>query len=268
MRIRIMGSGASEGWPAVWCRCDSCKRARELGGKNIRSRSGALIDDDLKIDLSPDTYMQALRDGLELGNVRNILITHTHHDHFFPNELLMYVKPFAHGPEELHIWGDQWVVQGVKDRVGNWPYPENIHELRVFEPVTIEETHVVPLKAAHFPQKGCFNYIIQRGGKTLLYGMDSAYFPEESWQAQRDYKFDVVILDCTHGLVGRSTVHGGADTLIQEKERMLEEGTATQSTRFIANHFSHNGKVTHEELEEVFAPHGFEVGYDGMVIEV
>ena len=89
-----------------------------------------MIDDDLKIDLPPDTYMQALRDGLELGRVRHILITHTHHDHFFPGELSMYVKPFAHDPEEMHVWGDQWVVEAIRNRVGSWNAEERLHELK------------------------------------------------------------------------------------------------------------------------------------------
>jgi len=267
MRIHIMGTAASDGWPAVWCRCESCRRARELGGKNIRSRSGALIDDDLKVDLPPDTYMQALRDGLKLGDVRNILITHTHHDHFFPNELLMYKKPFAHDPSELHVWGDQWVVEGMEKQVGNWEHPERVHLLKAYEPVMIENTHVLPLQAKHFPQKGCFNYIIQRNGKTLLYGLDSAWFPEESWEAQKEYTFDVVILDCTHGIRPESNVHGGAETVIRSKEKMLADGTATENTRFIATHFSHNGKKTHDEFVAHFEPHGIEVAYDGMVIE-
>lgn len=267
MRIHVMGSAAADGWPAIWCRCGSCRRARELGGKNIRSRSGALIDGDLKIDLSPDTYMQSLRDGIELGNVRNLLVTHSHYDHFLAGELLMYVKPFAHDPAELHVWGDQWIIQSVKDDVGNWSRPENLHQLTAYEPVTFEETVVTPLRAAHYPQRGCFNYVIQRGGKTLLYGMDSGWFPEDSWEAQKNFTFDVVMLDCTHGLVAKSKIHGGADTVIKTKERMLQDGTATDATRFIATHFSHNGNVTHDEFIETFEPHGIEVGYDGMIIE-
>ncbi len=33
MRLQILGSGAAEGWPAVFCGCTACRRARELGGK-------------------------------------------------------------------------------------------------------------------------------------------------------------------------------------------------------------------------------------------
>lgn len=56
MRVRFMGSAAGDAWPAPWCDCEACERARQAGGKNLRTRSGALIDDDVKIDLGPDTY--------------------------------------------------------------------------------------------------------------------------------------------------------------------------------------------------------------------
>jgi len=64
MKLHILGSAAAEGWPALWCTCDNCRRARAVGGKNIRSRSGAIVDGVIKLDLCPDTYMQALRDGI------------------------------------------------------------------------------------------------------------------------------------------------------------------------------------------------------------
>ena len=37
---------------------------------------------------------------------------------------------------------------------------------------------------------------------------------------------------------------------------------------FVATHFSHNGKLGHEELTRAFLPHGIEVAFDGMMIEV
>ena len=38
MKIRFLGTAAAEGWPAVFCACESCKRAERLGGKDIRTR--------------------------------------------------------------------------------------------------------------------------------------------------------------------------------------------------------------------------------------
>ena len=56
-------------------------------GKNIRTRAQALINEDLLIDLPPDTYMHKLQHNLDLTSVRYLLITHCHMDHFYPQEL-------------------------------------------------------------------------------------------------------------------------------------------------------------------------------------
>lgn len=269
MEIRIMGSGAAEGWPAVWCRCEACARARNAGGRSIRTRSGAIVDRTFKFDFPSDTYLQALRDGIDLSQVEHLIFTHTHQDHFYPQELLFRRPPFAHDTLPLHIWGNEWVLEEIQATVGD---PERVdstvHVLNAGETVHLGDARLTPLLASHFFEKGCFNYIFERGGRTLLYGQDSGWFSEEHWQAQRGHQFDVVILDCTGGPTPESKVHGSVETVIRWKERMLEEGTATSKTLFVANHFSHNGRFLHEQLEEVLSPHGVLVSYDGMVIEV
>ena len=95
MRKQYLGTAAAEGWPAVFCGCAACRRARELGGQNLRTRSQALVDGRLLIDLPPDTYLHALRGGLELERVASLLITHSHQDHFYPFELFMRGDPYA-----------------------------------------------------------------------------------------------------------------------------------------------------------------------------
>ena len=64
MKIQYLGTAAAEGWPALFCRCKACKEAARLGGKNLRTRSQAIIDDCLLVDFPPDTYLHMLRDGL------------------------------------------------------------------------------------------------------------------------------------------------------------------------------------------------------------
>ena len=52
MKLTYLGTAAAEGWPAAFCNCDGCRAARRLGGRNIRTRSQALVDDALLLDLS------------------------------------------------------------------------------------------------------------------------------------------------------------------------------------------------------------------------
>lgn len=269
MRLHLMGTAAAEGWPAVWCRCEPCTRARAAGGKNVRTRSGALLDGFIKLDWPADTYLQALRDGLDLSRVEHLLFTHTHGDHYFLGDLALRKPPFAHGAPDLHIWGDPWAIQGIRERFPRWPDPEQtLHVLEPGQPVQVADALVLPLKAAHYPERVCYNYIISRQGKTLLYGQDSGWYPDEHWAAQRAFRFDLVVIDCTMGPVKPVAVHGGLQTAIEIRQRMLAEGTAHAGTVFVANHFSHNGGLLHHEIEAYLADHGILVAYDGMVIEV
>ena len=234
----------------------------------MRTRSGALIDDDLKIDLPPDTYMQALRDGVELSKVRSLFITHTHADHYYLHELAMLFPPFAHDGPALRIFGDRWAIEGIPQTFPNWPQRENLYTIEAYQKIEVDGAEVWSLRAAHYPSRGALNYVVRRGGRTLLYGMDSGWFPDDSWAAQKEVRFDAGILDCTHGAIPAGAYHGGIDSVIATKERMLQEGTATEDTVFVANHFSHNGGLLHEALEERLSPHDILVAYDGMVVEV
>ena len=96
MKIQFLGTAAAEGMPAVFCNCAVCQEARRLGGKNIRTRSQALIDDQLLIDLPADTYMHFLTNGIEGDRIGHLLITHSHEDHLYPDELEMRCSWYAH----------------------------------------------------------------------------------------------------------------------------------------------------------------------------
>ena len=78
MKIKYLGTAAGEGITALLCNCEICKKSRALGGKNLRARSQALIDDILLIDMPPETYSNFHRYNIDLLNIRYWLITHTH----------------------------------------------------------------------------------------------------------------------------------------------------------------------------------------------
>ena len=42
MKLKIYGTCAAEGFPAMFCSCTVCENARKWGGKNIRTRSQLL----------------------------------------------------------------------------------------------------------------------------------------------------------------------------------------------------------------------------------
>lgn len=268
MKILFLGTAASEGWPAVFCKCDACMRARKLGGKNIRTRSSCIIDDIYMVDFPPDTYMHVLNNNLELDKVEHLFITHSHEDHYYPQDIQNRKEPYAHlqPGKPLTIYGNSAVKKGFD--AANYEEDKNnvftFKEIQPFKQFTATQAAVVPLLAAHMPHEQCFLYLITINGKTLLYGHDTGYFPEETFEYLKSAHIDAAIFDCTYGPEDNGCGHMGFPVVLRVKDRLVQQGSADSETKLIISHFSHNGGLLHEELEALASPHGFITAYDGM----
>lgn len=280
MKLQYLGTGAAEGWPAVFCQCAVCRRAMELGGKNLRLRSCALVNDQLLIDVSPDIFAAKLKLKLDLGSVRNVLITHAHMDHFSRENIAMFVEPFAHLTHRsmLNLWGSAfthrvWDEYACGSLLHESGLSEAIvfHEVKPFETFMAADVSVTALPAVHSCPES-FIYVLEQGNSKLLYGNDTGLWEAAVWQsleAHKETPFTVVSLDSTMGLPDSS--YSGHMTFrqnVQIRDQMLSAGLATANTLFICQHFSHNGLLLHEQIEEKMNPLGFTVAYDGMAVEV
>ena len=78
MIFKFLGTAAAEGIPAVFCECEACTIARKRGGKHIRTRSQAMINDDFLIDLNADTYTHFLNNNIVGSKIKNCIVTHNH----------------------------------------------------------------------------------------------------------------------------------------------------------------------------------------------
>lgn len=55
---------------------------------------------------------------------------------------------------------------------------------------------------------------------------------------------------------------------VQCRDRMVKEGLANENTKFVLNHFSHNGgDAGYEDFEIIGKKYGFITSYDGLEIE-
>lgn len=267
MRVKVLGTCASEGIPAIFCNCELCRVAQEKGGKEIRRRCGTLIDERILVDLSPDLYMHKLNYGLRLYDLEHILISHSHSDHFDVWELEKALMPVLarRNIPILHIYGNT-SVQSMFCECGLDRFPEQMqfHLISPFSTFFISGYKVTPLKADHDPQQQCFLFLIENKGKAFLYGHDSGYYPEETWSFLRDHKVDLVEMDCVLGLHDMQKTHMGFPTCQRVRRRMLEEEILHDNSVVVLTHFTHNAGNTHKELVEVMEPQGFTVCYDGI----
>ena len=130
---------------------------------------------------------------------------------------------------------------------------------------------VTPLLAAHGqygqPKLKCYIFDIEKDGKRLLYGNDTGLFPAATWDHIQGRRYDLVSLDCTMLKRKEGRNHMGIDDVLEAKRRLLEMGCADRDTKWVITHFSHNGGILHEELEEIMKPHDFMVAWDGFEVE-
>ena len=278
MIFQYLGTAAAEGFPAIFCSCDACERARKAGGRNLRTRSQAVIDGRLLLDFPADTNLHILNNGLDLRNIRTILITHCHGDHLYPGDLEMRNHYVAHMKEgaPLTVYGTAPTNDTILRtfELMHDSLDDDRMQLRTVEkfiPFSADGYTVVPLKAKHADYCDPVIYLIGDGKKTILYGHDSGYFCGETW----DYltlerpKLDFVSLDCTRGILESN--HGGHMTIGEDaevKKRLIDIGCADEHTVFCVNHFSHNGLADYDDLVPAAAERGLLVSYDGMKVEI
>ncbi|MDR0553181.1 MAG: hypothetical protein LBG76_00055 [Treponema sp.] len=275
MKLLYLGTAAAEGIPAVFCECPVCRAAWERKGKNIRTRSQALVDGRLLFDFPMDTYNHYLtvgRSRFNLPAIRHLFITHSHLDHFYPEELQMRKRPYALQPlETLHVYGNAAVeklLRRSQEEVREAGYNE-FHHAGPFEPIDAEGYRVTPLPALHDRSEECLFYSVEREGKALLYAHDTGIFPDAVWDyfSRTKPRFNLVSLDCTVMIQKDGSNHMGIPDAIEVRRRLLSLGAADAKTVFVLNHFSHNGGLSHEELCAAAAKEDFIVSFDGMEIE-
>ncbi len=270
MVLTFLGTAAAEGFPAVFCNCKFCNEARRLGGKNIRTRSQAIVNDDLLIDLPADTYYHFLQNSIEGDKIKYLFVTHAHQDHFYPEELVMRHGAFAHDMRApiLKMFCSQYVKEKLEQTEINHDNVE-INVIEPFETVELDGYSVTALPARHM--EGALFYIIRQNGKALMYANDTGYFYDEvfAYLQENSVKIDMISMDCTNVdiPISNNGAHMGFKNIDQLLKRLEQIGCIDDSTIKYVNHFSHNANPLQPVLEQRAEEYGCKVSFDGCEVE-
>lgn len=270
MKIAFLGTGASEGIPSMHCKCAVCENARKVGGKEIRSRMSVLIDDKLMIDCPPDAYMHAIKYKIDYGKVKDMLITHSHSDHCYVDNIIPRVfRLDGQEFETFHVYGNNTVVEMINAATNEEDFIK-AHELYYSSSTAIKDYRVTPFRAAHILGEKCMLYLVEKDGKRYLHLADTGVLDEEIFDWLRDRKavIDAVAIDTTYGLI--ETEYGGHLNFkqsIKTCEKFRQKGIFTADTQIYMTHICHCGG-THELLSKRAEAYGMHVAYDGLIVEV
>lgn len=265
MKLTYYGTSSDSGIPSMFCGCRVCEHARRVGGREIRTRSQAVVDDVISLDFPPDALMHTLYGGLDMRRIRHILITHSHTDHLLPMNFI------GCAPKEGEQ-RDLYISEGSSKVLSDMSLPIPVHIVKPFEPFSVSGYTITPLKANHAEEIEAVIYMIESGGKAILWAHDTGLLPDDTvaYIQQSGVVFDIVSLDCAlrRGQVEHTT-HMDFDRCVETAALLEQSGNIRRGkTRIVLSHITHyNGRTYQEQVEDA-AGYGLMVAYDGMTIIV
>lgn len=289
MKVQLLGTAGGD-----FLRVDDLKdnfaylpRVRELGGNNLRRPAQAMIYPDILVDFYDAAQLGAF--GIPRDQIKHLFITHAHWDHFQPLRILEFAQSLSH---QLQVYGNRTVIDALRfadtydfDRTtGRFLERDkktdiNLHVLELDQSYEVGHTEISAVHANHGIDKSenmimdleCLNYVFQRDGKSVFYGLDSSYPFPLTVQFLKKFRFDVAVFDATFGQWPIDAVKSGHHNLpmvVETVQELRDEGIIEDSTVLAASHIALAEVKPHDELVEDFSEHRIILAYDGWSIEV
>ncbi len=253
MKVKILGTGTSQGVPVIACNCAVCQ---STDPNDKRLRAAALIEVDgvnIVIDAGPDFRQQMLRENV--NDIDAILITHEHRDHIAG---LDDVRAFNFmNQKPVDIYAEKRVQKVIKEEFfysfeeNKYPgVPQiNLHEL-TNEPFEIKGVKIIPIQVFHY-KLPVFGFRIG----DFAYITDANYISEEEKEKLHGTKYLVI-----NALRKRKHV---SHYSLSEALELINE---LSPKRAYITHISHQMGLHHNVNEEL--PQGISLAYDGLRLEI
>lgn len=275
MKVTMLGTAAI-GYPLSFCNCENCQNARTHGGKSLRKRASILINDDLLIDIGPDTQTSMMMYQKDMSKIRYLLQTHIHNDHYDESLLatrIPYVTPkrlipleLVANPKCLKAMSDSIIKSDSEDFLtakGSKEMQIHNHPLRDGETITLGKYKIKGIHCIHDTINGSLLYIITCNNKSLFYATDTPALTKKALDELKEYKLDCIIMDHTFGNTNYSYSHLNENLFIEQINKLKKMGIIDNKTQIYGTHISHEGMPYHELAEKRAIKNGYHIAYDG-----
>jgi adenosylcobinamide kinase/adenosylcobinamide-phosphate guanylyltransferase len=260
MRLQLLGTGSSDGWPNPWCGCGSCAAALRAGV--LRGQTSALVDGRLLVEIGAEAPRAALRCGISLNGVEAVLVTHGHPDHHAWPAWMW--RGWAHDRRPLVLVGPPAVVAAARDHLDETV--ETV-EVRAGDRVQVAGFDVVGLPARHSrPEVGpaVLYDVTAPDGARLLWACDTGVLPDAALELAQGRDYDVVVLELTGAHLPD---HHDLRSWPEQVAELRRHGAVTERTQLLAAHLGHDNPPP-DELDRVLAGWGARAARDGDVVDV
>ena len=256
MHVRLLGTGASDGWPNPWCACPSCGAARASG--LVRRQTSALVDGRLLLEIGHD----GVRAAQDLTAVEAVLVTHAHPDHHAVPAWMW--RGWAAGRRPLVLAGPPAVVAAARPRLDATVSTVEVEPGDRF-PLAGYEVLAVPATHASADVGPALLYdLTGPDGARLLWATDTGVLSAQALRLVEGRAYDAVLLDLTSAHLPD---HHDLRTWPEQVAELRRRGAVVDATDVLAIHVGHDNPPP-DELDAVLAGWGARAPRDGDVLAV
>jgi len=184
--IRTLGTGAAD---HDW---------KRLGEPGVRGSAATLIDGHVLIDCGTTGFANLTRFDIQPRALTDLLITHSHGDHFAPDQIRNVLE--ARGPDlpPLGIWASPQALATLARALPDRRYTGRpLVAGTVFD---VGRQHVTALPANHLlpdPSEQALHFLIETPQGSLLYALDGAWLLKQARLLIGKRRLDMIIWDAT-----------------------------------------------------------------------
>jgi len=251
--------------------------------KDVRRFVSHVLSPDILIDFNHQAAAALETFGVEASSIRHLLISHGHYDHFQPVGILRFAETLPHPlavygntmvNDELTFCRDNWWDPEIKRWIARQsPFNVEFHLLTPGMSAPVGDAKVTAVHANHFMnaryrimEQQALNFVIEIGGKTMFYGLDSSYLLPDAARLLAEFRFDLAVLDATFGPLPIDPVISGHlnwDMLDETIAELHAIGSIDDDTVVVASHISTEHVEPHADIHQALIARGITLAYDG-----
>lgn len=253
MKITFLGTGTSQGVPAIGCQCEVCT-SLDFRDKRLRTSAHIVVDElSFIVDSGPDFRQQVIKN--RINKLDALLFTHQHKDHVAGMDDVRSFNYLQNRP--VPVYASLEVIEQLKREFAyvfaKEKYP-GVPRIEVYpignEPFLVEGIKVMPIEVMHY-KLPVFGYRIG----ALTYITDANYISEQEKEKIKGSK--VLVINALQQQEHIS--HFALDEALEIIEEIKPE-------KAYLTHLGHKMGL-HRQVSELL-PSNVELAYDGLSVEV